>query len=116
MQRLEVSGVVPLGVKRLNIILACRCEWVDLLTFYVKPHKYLLIPYFVFGHDEGYDELVSAQGQVQGVLVGVVIYQSYVCSNPASENVSDLRVMGFCRDAWVQLLLPKNRTHYVCKS
>ena len=101
----------------LNIILACRCEWVKWLTFYVKPHRYLVILYFAFGHDEGYDEPVSAQGQVQGVLVGVVIYQSFVCSNPASENVSDLHVMGFCyHDAQVQLLLPKTEKNYVWKS
>jgi len=67
-----------------------------LAQVYVTPHRYLVIPYFVFVHDEGYDELVSAQGQAQEVLVGVVIYQSYVCSNPASENVSDLHVTGFC--------------------
>jgi hypothetical protein len=61
-----------------------------------KLHRYLVILYFVFGHDEGCDELVAAQGQVQGVLAGAVIYQSYVCSNPASENVSDLHAMAFC--------------------
>jgi hypothetical protein len=59
------------------------------LIFYVKPHRYLVILHFVFGLDEGYDELVAAQGQVQGVLVGAVICQSFVCSDSVSGNVSD---------------------------
>jgi len=67
-----------------------------LAQIYVKTHRYLVIPYFVSVHGEGYDELVSAQGQAQEVPVGAVIYQSYVCSNPASENVSDLHVTVFC--------------------
>jgi hypothetical protein len=60
------------------------------------------------GHDEAYDELVSVLGQVQVVVVCVVIYQSFVCTTPASENVSDLHVMGFhCDDISAPLLLPK---------
>jgi hypothetical protein len=100
------------SVSFLNIILACICKWVECLSLYIKPHSYLVILYFVFWHDEGYDELVAAQGQVQGVVVCVVIYQSYVCSNHAAENVSDLHVMGFCcHDLWIQLLLAK--TEYI---
>jgi hypothetical protein len=64
--------------------------------------------HIVLGYDEGYDELVSALGQVQVVVVGVVIYQSFVCSTPASENVSDLHVMGFhSDDISAPHLLPK---------
>lgn len=69
---------------------------------------YLIMVHTVLGHDEAYDELVSVLGQVQVVVVGVVIYQSFVCSTPVSENVSGLHVMGFhCDDLSAPLLLPK---------
>lgn len=64
--------------------------------------------YLIMVHVEAYDELVSVLGQVQVVVVGVVIYQSFVCSTPVSENVSALHVMGFhCDDISAPLLLPK---------
>ena len=69
---------------------------IRLAQVYVKPHRYLVIPYSVFGHGEGYDEPVSGQGQAQAARVDVAIYQSCVCSDPASENVSDLHATGFC--------------------
>jgi hypothetical protein len=57
--------------------------------FYVKSCWYLVKLYFVSEHDEGCDELVSALGQVQEVLVDVAVCQNFVCSTPASENASD---------------------------
>lgn len=72
--------------------------------------------HIVLGHDEAYDELVSALGQVQVVVVGVVIYQSFVCSTPASENMSDLHVMAFHCDDISAPLLPKRRVHDTYKS
>jgi len=101
-------GCVSQTVKYKYVKTSCGCEWVKWLSFYVRHCWYLIMLYFVLGHDEGYDELASALGQVQGVLVGVVIYQSFVCSTPASENVSNLHVMGFpCDDISVPLFLPK---------
>jgi hypothetical protein len=63
--------------------------------------------HIVFGHDEGYDVLASGLEQVQVVVVDVVTYQSFVCSTPASVNVSDLHVMRFLCDISALLLLPK---------
>jgi hypothetical protein len=88
--------------------ISSKYEWLKWLNYGVNFSSYLIMVHFVLGHDEGYDELASAQGQVQVVVVGVVIYQSFVFSTPASENVSDLHVMGFrCDDTSAPLLLPK---------
>jgi hypothetical protein len=68
---------------------------------------YLVKLYSALKHDEGYDELASALGQVQEVLVDVVICQNFVCSTPAYENASDSHAMGFpCDDISVSLPLP----------
>jgi hypothetical protein len=85
-----------------------KYEWLKWLSYYVNLSSYLIVARTVSGHDGGYDELASALQQVQVVVVGVVTYQSFVCSTPASENVSDLHVMGFCcGHISVPLLLPK---------
>lgn len=88
--------------------ISSKYEWLKWLSYYVNFSSYLIVAHTVSGHDEGYDELASALERVQVVAVGAVTYQSFVCSTPASENVSDLHVMGFrCDDISVPLLLPK---------